>query len=99
MRVVNLAESHVVEAGGVFQNIGDADGIRSFPRIVKRDFGRDILKAGLQIDAAFFFELEKGERDKSFTDGTDAEFGVAGDVTILGEVGFADAAAPDDLAT
>ncbi len=96
--VVDLAESHVVEAGGVLEKIGDADGISGFPGIFKRDFGGDVLKAGLEIDAAFFFEFEKREGDKGFADGADAELGVAGDFAI-GDVGsFADAAAPQELA-
>lgn len=95
--VVDLAERHVVKACGVFKKIGDTDGIGGRPRIAERDLRRDVLQAGLQIDATFFFEFEKGERDEGLADGADAKFGVASRVTILREVGFADSAAPEDL--
>ena len=81
--VVGLAKGHVVEAGGVLEKIGDADGIRGLPRVFERNVRRDVLQAGLQIDAALFFEFEKRERDECFADGADAEFGVASDVPIL----------------
>ena len=81
--VVGLAKGHVVEAGGVLEKIGDADGIRGLPRVFERNVRRDVLQAGLQIDAALFFEFEKRERDECFAEGADAEFGVASDVPIL----------------
>ena len=96
--VVDLAKGHIVEAGGVLEEIGDADGIRRFPRVSDRDLWRDVLQAGLQIDAAFFFEPKQRKGDEGFADGADTEFGVAGDVAILREVGFADATAPENLA-
>ena len=80
----------------MLEKIDDANGIRGFPGIFEGNFRRNVLEAGLQIDAAFFFELEESESDECFADGADAEFGVASDVAILREVRFADAAAPED---
>jgi len=97
-RVVDLAKGHVVKAGRVLKEIRDANRIGGFPGILERNFGRDVLQAGLKIDAAFFLKFEKCKRDKSLADGADAELGFAGDVAILGEVGFADAATPEERA-
>jgi hypothetical protein len=80
----------------VLEKIDDADRICRLPRILEGNFRRGVLQSRLKIDAALFFEFEKRERNKSLADGADAEFGVASDVSILREVGLADAAAPED---
>ena len=53
-QVVNFARFHVVESGGMLEEVHDSNGMHRFPAVLEGDFRRDILQAGIQIYSSFF---------------------------------------------
>ncbi len=96
-QVVDFAEFHVVEAGGVFQQVYNAHRLGGFPPVFDGDFRCDVLQPGIEIDFSFFLQFQKRQRDKRFADRADAKFRVAAHFAAAGDVGFADSAAPEKL--
>ena len=82
----------------MLEEVDDADGMSYLPAILERDFRCDILQPGVKVDLSFFMQFQQCQRDKCLADRAHAEFRVATDGTIRGNVRLADSTAPQDLA-
>ena len=82
---------HVVPAGGVLEQVDDADGICSLPGVSVPDVGRVLTERIVQRELALFLQLEYGERREALCDGADAEERVGSSRAVLRRVGHPDA--------
>src|SRR5215469_9233095 len=96
--VVNLAGCHVVEACSVFEQIDDAHWVGALPTVFYGNFRRDIMQPRIEVDLAFFLQLQERQRHKAFTDRAHAKFRVTLDIAISRKVRFANSSAPQHLA-
>ena len=89
-----LVQMQIVPAGGVFEQVDDADGVSGFPAILEIDLRDQLVHRVLQREFAFIHQLEDGERDEGLGGGADAKEGVSGGGLIGGDVRFAEARYP-----
>ena len=61
-----VAEMHVVEAGRVFEHVLDAHWIRRIPRVVDRDFWRDVAELVFQAQVPALDFMHQSDREEAF---------------------------------
>ena len=85
--VVHVVEGHVVEAGGVLQQVHHAHGVSGFPGVVDGDFGGNFVHLIVEAQLALLNELHQAGGDKGLRNRADAKQRVGRHGPFSGHVG------------
>ena len=94
--VVHLVEMHVVEAGGVLQQVNDAHRELRLPGVVDLNLRRQLGDRRVEIDLVVQVHLHERRGDEGLADRSGAEVRVGGHRRLAVAIGEPDAAGPLD---